>query len=158
MNAPKLSSGTMLKAAQAAELAANAPEGSPEARRAEMAAMAELERLQIAAINEKMSRLSQTPRVTERLPLRDDGHDFGRVESRIPRDLFFHLLKQKNMGWDGLASAEGQRDILKAYPACAVKTVSSQTSFGYTGSPKTASQRRSNRGVVFGRGTLNLAT
>lgn len=123
----------LIEAADACDAAANAADGQAE-RRAMMQVIAHQEAIQIGLINARLARLSQTPHAHERLPLRDDGDDIGRVESRIPKGLFFHLLHQKNFGWEGLTSDEGQRDIMKAHPACRVKTVSGKITSGWTGS------------------------
>lgn len=111
--------------------------------------------IQMALINARASRFSQTPHQEERLPLRCDGDDFGRVEARIPVDEFFHFAQQRNFGMDGFCDNGGMNDFLKTRPAYRVKTVSGRTVCGYTGSPRTASPGR--RGVTFGRGTMEFA-
>ena len=122
----------LIAAADACEAAANAADRQAELR-AQMEIIRHQETIQMGLIAARMNRLSQTPHRIERLPLRDDGDDIGRVQSSIPKGLFFHLLHQKNFGWEGLCSDEGQRDIAKAYPATQVKTVSGKIQSGYTG-------------------------
>lgn len=143
----------LLAAAQAAEIAAAAD--TPEAEmRAVMAVWEHKEAIQIGLITERMQRLSQTPHVHERLPLVADGDDFGRVEARIPKDLFFHLAQQRNFGMDGFTSDEGMRDLLQTHPACKVKTISGKTTVGYTGGAQRSA--RPTR-AVFGPGTMTFA-
>ena len=132
-------------AARAADMAAQA-ETPQEELRAVMEVLAHKEAIQIGMMSAQMARLPGASR-EERLPLREGGDDIGRVESRIPKKLFFHLMQQKNFGWEGLTSDEGQRDLRKTHPACFPKTVSGKIMTGY----------RKAR-VNFGRGTLNLAT
>jgi hypothetical protein len=140
-----ISSQALIAAADAADRAANAT--TPQAEyRAVMDVLAHREAMQIGLMTAQMQSLSNA-RSEERLPLRDDGDDIGRVEARIPKALAFHLLQQKNFGWDGLTSDEGMRDLLKTHPACRVKTISGKTTVGY----------RRPVSAVFGRGTLTLA-
>lgn len=141
-----IQSRDLLAAAAAADLAGNAA-SIQEERRAVMEVLRHREAIQIGLMQAKMNRISQTPRTQERLPVREDGDDIGVVEARIPRELFFHLLQQKNFGWEGLTSDEGMRDLKKTHPVCAVKTVSGKTTVGW----------RRPSGVNFGRGTLVLA-
>lgn len=141
----------LLKAAAACDAAADATTVQQE-RQAVMAVLAHREAIQIGLMQAQMARCSQTPRATERLPLREDGDDIGRVEARIPRNLFFHLMQQRNFGWDGLTSDEGMRDLLKTHPVCRVKTVSGKTTVGYRGN-----QAKSKSACVFGRGTMVFA-
>lgn len=122
----------LIQAADACDAAANAT-SQQEEMRAMMSVFRHQEALQIGMIAARMNRLSSVPYAHERIPLRDDGDDIGRVESRIPKEMFFHLLKQKNFGWEGLTSDEGQRDIAKAHPAVRVKTISGKITSGYTG-------------------------
>jgi len=123
--------------------------------RAVMEVLAHQETIRLGLLNQRMSRASANPRPVERLPLRESGDDIGRVEARIPKELFFHLMQQKNFGYDGLTSDEGMRDLLKTHPVCAVKTVSGRTTVGYGSGAR--GRTRSERRVNFGRGTLNLA-
>jgi hypothetical protein len=146
-----IESEKLLAAARAADMAAEAQTPQQELR-AVMEVLQHREAMQIGLITAGMNRLSQTPRETERLPLREDGDDIGRIEARIPKNLFFHLMQQKNFGWDGFSSDEGMKDFLKTHPACRVKTVSGKITVGY------GSQSARKPGVKFGRGTLNLAT
>lgn len=146
----------LLAAADAADRAAAATTPQEEMR-AVMGVLAHKEAIQMGLIGARMNRLSQAPRAIERLPLRDGGDDFGRVEARIPVDLFFHLMQQKNFGWDGMASDEGMRDLLKTHPACRVKTVSGKITVGYRGESGNQESGKRKAGVTFGRGTLNLA-
>ena len=67
----------------------------------------------------------------EVLPLLEDGHAWGEVEARIPKDFFGQLLAKKSFGVEGLTSDEGIRDIVKAHPCCRVKTVSGRTTVGW---------------------------
>lgn len=122
----------LLQAADACEAAANAADREAEVR-ATMAIFRHQEAIQMGMIAAKMQRLSETPHAHERIPLRDDGDDIGIVKSRIPQELFFHLLHQKNFGYEGLVSDEGQRDIIKRWPVCKVKTVTGKIQSGWTG-------------------------
>ena len=149
-----IDSGKLLAAANAADMAANA-ETPQEEMRAVMEVLAHKEALQIGLIGAQMAKLPGSSR-EERLPLREGGDDIGRVESRIHKRLFFHLMQQKNFGWEGLTSDEGQRDLRKTHPACFPKTVSGKTTVP-VGASFTNNFRRK-AGFVFGRGTLNLAT
>lgn len=148
-------------AADAAERAANSPEGQAE-RAAVYAILHHLEEIQIALANQALQRCSGPPPGHERLPLRAEGDDFGRVEARIPKALFFGLMQQKNFGYAGLTDSSGVKDLLKAYPQCRVKTVSGKTTVGYTGESAKLKAQSSNvrtRGrVYFAPGTLQLAT
>lgn len=136
----------LLEAANACDRAADAATVQEE-RRAVMDVIAHQEAIQIGLITAEMNRRSQTPHTTERLPLRESGDDIGQMEARIPKKLFFHLLQQKNFGYDGLTSDEGMRDLLKAWPSCRVKTISGKTTVGY----------RRKAGMNFGRGTIEFA-
>lgn len=140
----------LLAAANACDRAADAV--GTESEMAEiMKVLAHREQMQQALVVAEVSRYAQTSmRQEERLPLRDDGDDFGRIEARIPKKLFFGLLKQKNFGHDGFCSNEGMRDFAKQYPQFMVKTVSGKT---------TVSGFRAKRkcGVNFGRGTMTFA-
>jgi hypothetical protein len=67
------------------------------------------------------------------LPYRDEsGYEWGRVEARIPKTLFWNLATRKNFGWEGLHSEEGIKEILKDNPQCRVETVSLRTVSGWT--------------------------
>lgn len=136
----------LLAAAAAAEAAADAQTPAEQAA-AVARVLAHQEAIQIGLMNAHVRRISEQHQ-TEALPLREDGDDFGQIAARIPRDLFFHLAQQRNMGWDGLYTDEGLRDVLKAFPQCRVKTVSGKITSGY-GSKLSPRQR-----VKFGRGTL----
>ena len=137
-----------LAAAEAADLAANA-QSPEEEMRAVMKVWEHKEAIQLALLNQRLQRVAATHRDQERLPLRDDGDDIGRVEARIPKRLFWHLQQQKNFGWDGFTDNGGMKDFLKAFPQCRVKTVSGKITSGYTG------QGSPRRRVIFGRGTLD---
>lgn len=145
----------LLAAARAADKAAEA-QTPQEEMRAVMEVLAHRETIQIGLIGARMNRCSQNPHQEERLPVREDGDDIGRVEARIPKGLFFHLMQQRNFGWDGMTSDEGMRDLLKTHPVCAVKTVTGRTTVS-VGANLTTGRRRK-PGVNFGRGTLQLAT
>lgn len=141
-----VSTKDLLAAAEAVERAATAT--SPQEQwRADIEMMAHQETIKLGLINAAMDRFSSTPHAEEVLPLRADGDDFGRVRNRIPARLFFHLLQQRNFGWEGLTSEEGQRDLEKKWPVVKLKTVSGRCTVGF----RTPC-------VTFGRGTLNLAT
>ena len=146
-------SGRLLSAARAAEMAAKAETPQQELK-ALMEVLAHKEEIQLGVFAAQLQGLPGSSR-EERLPLREGGDDIGRIESRIPKHIFFHLLQQKNFGADGLASDEGQRDLKKAYPAFFPKTVSGKTTVPVTASLGGTCRRKS--GVIFGRGTLNLA-
>lgn len=84
----------------------------------------------------RMARCAGRPD-NQALPLTDEGHEFGRVEARIPVALFYNLAQRDNFGWEGLQSDEGIRDILKDNPQCRVKTVSGKVQSGWTPGRKT---------------------
>lgn len=96
--------------------------------------------LNIAKQNERFERVAPQSVHNERLPLMEDGHEFGRVVARIPKAAYFHLLQQKNFGQDGMFSDDGMKDLLKAFPQCRVKTVSGKITSGWT--PGMAASRR----------------
>ena len=135
----------LLRAAEAADMAAEA-ETPQEELHAVMAVLAHQETIRLGLISAQMARLPDRSR-EERLPLRESGDDIGIVESRIPKRLFFHLLQQKNFGYEGLTSDEGIKDLRKTHPACFPKTVSGKIMSGY----------RRKVAAKFGRGTLTLA-
>lgn len=142
----------LLEAAAACDRAADARTAQEE-RNAVFAVMAHQETIQIGLLQAQLGRLAQTAHAHERLPLREGGDDVGRVESRIPKGLFFHLMKQKNFGWEGLTSDEGQRDIAKAFPFTRVKTVSGKLTV-----PVAWRGGRARKPAVnFGPGTLRIA-
>jgi hypothetical protein len=118
----------LLAAAEAAERVANAQ--TPEEQRiADMAMMRHTEALKIGLMYAQLNQVSETPHVTECLPVRDEGDDIGVIEARIPAELFYRLCQQKNFGQEGFYSAEGIRDIQKAHPFTKVKTVSGKLQF-----------------------------
>lgn len=140
----------LLAAADAADAAANAT--SPEEERAAvMAVMREKEALSIGLMYAQLNRVSETPHLRERLPVRDDGDDIGVVEASIPAELFFRLKHQKNFGEAGLFSDEGMKDLFKAHPFTRVATVSGKTTVGYGSKPHRQA------GVRFDRNTMNFA-
>lgn len=150
-----MSANKFLEAAAVVDRAANAV-GTQEEIASTMQVLHYMEEIQIAMLNQALSRVADRASAQEeRLPLREDGDDIGRIEARIPKNLAFSLMKQKNFGFDGFTSDEGMRDFLKVYPQYGVKTVSGKTSVGYRG---TRNAERGNRKVKFGRGVLNLAT
>jgi hypothetical protein len=57
-------------------------------------------------------------------PIVDQGDELGRVKWHMSGKAFFHLMQQKNFGYDGLMSKEGDRDIVKGFPQFRVRTVS----------------------------------
>lgn len=143
----------LLGAARAADLAA-AAETPQQEYAAVMEVLRHKEAIEIGLIQAAMNRCSTAPRLEERLPLRENGDDIGRVEARIPKRLFFHLLQQRNFGYEGLTSDEGMRDLKKAFPVVNVKTVSGKTTVAMNGCALRSRKQR----VNFGRGTLSLAT
>lgn len=144
-----------LEAAELAERAASLA-GTEAELAATMQALQYMEEIEIAMLNERLRQLAPMPRAqAECLPLRCEGDDIGRVEARIPKNLYFRFLKQKNFGEEGFTSDEGMRDFLKAFPQYAVKTVSGKTTVGYRG---TRNAERGTGRVKFGPGVLNLAT
>lgn len=148
----------LIAAANACERAAKAT--SPEEQRAaDYEVLRHKEAIQIGLIQTEMSKHSQTPHALEALPLAVGKDDFGRVRRRMPAALFFHLMQQKNFGWEGMASEEGQRDLDKAYPTTTVKTISGKCVVGASGRSARGDARPTSakRAVVFGRGTLQLA-
>jgi hypothetical protein len=152
---------TLLRAADAADLAANATDPEQE-RRAVMEIMRQKEAVAIGMMYANLRRVSDTPHLQERRPLTDDGDVIGVVEASIPAELFYRLGRQKNFGFDGFYSNEGMKDVLKAHPVCRVKTVSGKTTVGWRGQKSEVgslkSEVRSRTAAMFGRGTLNLAT
>ena len=135
----------LLQAAEACERAATA-QTPTEQQRADYEVLCHREAIQIGLMQAELARCSQSARPSECLPLRAEGDDFGQVRSRIPAKLFFHLLQQKNFGWEGMTSDEGMRDLLKTHPVCRVKSVSGKITVGYLGS-----NRARKPGVIFGR-------
>lgn len=144
----------LLAAARAADMAA-AAETPQQEWRAVMEVLAHRETIQLGLMTSEMNGLSQNPHHEERLPIRDEGDDIGRIEARIPKKLFFHLMQQRNFGFDGFCDDGGMRDFLKTHPACAVKTVSGRTTVSVGRNFSTGRRRKAL--VNFGRGTLNLA-
>ena len=142
----------LLAAAEAADKAANATSEAEEMR-AVGEVLAHMGTIQMVLMNRKMQRLSTSPRNNERLPLRDEGDDIGRVEARIPKELYFHLRKQRNFGDEGFNSDEGMRDFLKAFPQCKVKTVSGKTTVGWRqgAAPNAGSGPPSPEEIIIGR-------
>lgn len=140
----------LLAAADAADRAADAGTAQEEMR-AVLEVLAHKETIRLALLAQKMNRIAASHRDQERLPLRDDGDDIGRVEARIPSELFWHLQQQNNFGMDGFTDNGGMKDFLTAYPQCRVKTVSGKIQSGYGSKP-------ARRRMVFGRGTLTLPT
>lgn len=84
----------------------------------------------------------------EVLPLRDAEGEFGEIEARIPKTLFYNLLTRDNFGWDGLLSDEGMRDILRDNPQCRVKTVSGKTVVGWRGPSRRIVKKYRSDGVT----------
>ena len=146
-----------MEAAQACERAATAGTLA-EQRAADFEVLRHKEAIQVGLIQAEMAKHSQSPHALEALPLAVEGDDFGRVRRRMPADLFFHLMQQKNFGWEGMTSEEGQRDLDKAYPTTTVKTISGRTTVGWRGPARDARPPKSKTSFVFGRGTLNLAS
>lgn len=143
-------------AAMAADRAAEAV-GTERELSEMMTVLKYMEEIEIAMLNQRVNEISQSPtQVMERLPLREDGDDIGRIEARIPKNLAFRLMKQKNFGEDGFYSDEGLRDLLKAFPQYRVKTVSGKTTVGFGKGARGEGRGKSR--VKFGRGVLNLAT
>lgn len=138
-------------AAAAAERAANA-RNADEERDAVYSILKHKEEIQIATTNMAVNRLSGPLPGSDRLPLMEDGHEFGRVVARVPKALYFGLMHQKNFGHDGFCSDEGIKDLHKAFPCTRVNTVSGKIVSGY--GTKSAPRRR----VNFGRGTMQFAT
>lgn len=150
--APPLRAQDLLAAAEACMQAADAADVQTE-RRAAFEIAQHQETIRLGLIRARHERLSQTPHVCQRLPLRIDGEDYGRVEARIPKEEFWHLVQQQNFGYEGFLDDGGLRDLLKTRPACRVQTISGRTTIGWR-APAAPPPRR----VQFGRGTLNLAT
>lgn len=147
------SKGELNAAAVAAEYAANATTIEQE-----MQAMTQLMQhqnaLQVGLAATRMAQFSNPAPGHERLPLLDEGHEFGRVVARVPEDLYYSLYYQKDFGPDGFHSDEGIRDLNKHFPVCRTKTVSGKTVVGWT-PDKTRARRSGN--VNFGRGTISFA-
>ena len=147
----------LLQAADALERAAKATDPA-EQRAADYEVLRHQEAIQVGLMQAEMAKFSDTPHALEALPLRAEGDDFGRVRRRMPACVFFHLMKQKNFGWDGMASDEGQRELDKAYPTTKVTTISGKTTVGWKPGMSREGAKGAKAGVRFGRGTLNLAT
>lgn len=137
----------LLAAAAAAEQAATAT-NEEEQMRAVMTVFAHKEAVKLALVNQQLQAVAATHRGQDRLALEVDGDYFGRVEARVPQELAWHLLQQRNFGQEGFYSDEGMRDLVKAYPQCRVNTISGKTVVA----SRQADARR--KRVVFGRGTL----
>jgi hypothetical protein len=102
-----------------------------------MRTLADKQVLHCAVAEAKLGRASQVMERTAR-PLEDDGHEWGRIEARIPQAVWFQLQQQENFGFEGLMSDEGMRDILKRWPQCRVKAVSGKvTGVGFGAGPRT---------------------
>lgn len=93
--------------------------------------------------------------LSEALPLRDGREEFGVVEANIPMALALDLERRPGFGPEYLKDPSGMKDFLKHHPECRVKTVSGRITSGY--GSKSAPRARARR-VIFGRGTLQLAT
>jgi len=91
---------------------------------------------ELSAHQARMNRAAGRPD-SEVLPLSDSEGEFGVVEARIPKTLFFNLMARPNFGWEGLTSDEGMRDILRDNPQCRVKTVSGRVQVGWQPTRKT---------------------
>lgn len=148
------------KAAEAADRAAAA--GTLQEEQAAVYAVLKYrEEIQIALTNVALAKCSGPMPKHERLPLRDEnGDDYGEVLARVPKALFFGLRNQKNFGEDGFTDDGGLKDLLKAFPACRVKTVSGRTTVGWRAKAEIgkAESRNLKRRFRFDRGTLQLAT
>lgn len=136
----------LLAAAEAAERAANS-DSEEERMRAVMLVLQYKEQLKLGLLQQQMQRIAPTHRAQDRLALEVDGDYFGRVEARVPKDLAWHLMQQKNFGQEGFYSDEGMRDLKKAYPQVRVNTISGKTVVA-------SRQADARKRVVFGRGTL----
>lgn len=89
----------------------------------------------------------------KRKPIQIEGEDWAYVESRMPAEMWWHLYKQPNYGWDGLRSDSGQRELKKAYPVFFPKQVSGKIQVGWRGN---VTATRSVK-VKFDQGTINFA-
>ncbi len=96
--------------------------------------------------------LTMTGRQEERRPIQVEGQDWAYVESRMPADIWWHLYKQKNYGWEGLKSNEGQKELRKAYPVFFPKQVSGKMQVGWTGNVSASKRVK----VRFAPGTIKL--
>lgn len=145
----------LLAAAEVAEFAAEAQ--TAEQQMAAMTQVLQYQRaIQIGLTAARMNRLGNAPANNERLPLLDDGHEFGRVAARIPEDLFWTLYHQRDFGREGLFSEDGLKDVLRDFPMCRVKTVSGKITVGY-GSGSRGGRWGTRRRVKFDTKT-NFAT
>jgi len=154
-----LQPSTLLAAADACDRAAEA-QTPEEDIRSFLEICRYKEEISIALINADLQRIAATHRHQERLPLREDGEDTGRLTHRIPKKLFFHLAQQRNFGLDGFYDNGGLKDFSKAYPQTTVKTVSGKAKVGWMPANaergKRNAERRKGR-IHFARGTLVLA-
>lgn len=95
------------------------------------------ELVRLAACEARMNRCAGRPD-NKALPFIDEnGDEIGRIEARIPKDLFFNLVQKEGFGWEGATSDDGMKDILKSFPICRVETVSGKIVSGYTGRKRT---------------------
>ncbi len=99
-------------------------------------AFADRELAKLATYNARAEACAARPD-NQALPLCDEGHEFGRVEARIPITLAGNLLARKGFGYEGLMSDEGIKDILRDNPVCRVETISGVTRSGWTPGRKT---------------------
>lgn len=138
-------------AANACERVANSR--TPEERRlAVLQVMQHRITLQVAGLQAGIARQGSYLPGHERKALKIEGDEYGEVEARIPKKLFFHLVRQKNMGLDGIYSDEGMRDLKQAFPFIRTKYVSNTVSFSRGGRWSGAKS-----GATFGKGVLHLA-
>lgn len=119
-------------------------------RQAAMAVAAHQETIRLGLIAAQHRRISHTHE-HERMPLRIEGEDYGRVLARIPKEEFWHLVQQRNFGYEGFLDEGGLNDFLSTRPGCRVKTISGKTTVGY--GSKAARRGR----VHFAPGTMQWA-
>lgn len=154
-----ISRGELEAAAIAAEFAANATTAEEEMRAVTMLLRHD-RALKLGLMKARLQQFTNPAPKHERLPLMDEGHEFGRVEARVPEELFWGLYFQKDFGPDGFYSDEGIRDLNRDYPVCRTKTVSGKATSGWTPASQSGKRsprpdRRAESGKVhFGPGTF----
>lgn len=106
-----------------------------------MQVLADEEVFELAKHEAAVAQCNGNPRKEAR-PLEDEGHEWARVEARIPARHFFNFLQNPNFGYEGLTSPDGMKDILKAYPQFGVKTVSGKVQgIGFGAGPRNVVKR-----------------
>jgi hypothetical protein len=111
------------------------------------------ERARLVATKSALKQCETMP-PEERLPLVDEhGNEFGRVAASIPENMFYHLMKRRDLDPTWIQTADGVHEVMKEVlhdnPACRVKTVSGKTMVGWM-----PTKSRS-WGSIFGKANFN---